>query len=68
MYYIWLTYRLVSKGTPLVWKVQAVCGDIAVYLILVALIGATLGKGASRILVAVCALLGFLLWVPVGIL
>jgi len=68
LYLIWLTFRLVDKNAPLVWKTHGICGDIALFLIPFALLGATFGKGNARIPVAVCALLGFFLWVPVGIL
>jgi len=47
------------------WKVQNVCGNIATYLCLAA---SLLGKGRSRTSLGASAVLGFMLWVPIGIL
>jgi hypothetical protein len=68
MYYVWLSCRVVAGGTPLIWKAKDALGDFAIYLVVVALAGAISGKGATRIPLAICALLGFMNWVPVVIL
>jgi hypothetical protein len=48
--------------------VQDILGDIAVYLVLAAVGGAIIGKGRGRVLTALVAIMGFLLWVPIGVL
>src|SRR5579859_417689 len=68
MYYIWLSCRVVVGGTPLIWRSKDTLGDFAGYLVLLALAGAIAGKGAARTPIVVCALLGFMNWVPVAIL
>ena len=68
MYYSWLSWRLLPGGTPLIWRAKDTLGDFAGYLVLLALAGATAGKGAARIPIVVCALLGFMNWVPIAIL
>jgi ABC-type uncharacterized transport system permease subunit len=52
------------------WKTQKTCGDIATYLCLTAFIGAVAGEGQTRtrVLISVSAVLGFMVWVPIGIL
>lgn len=68
MYYVWLSCRILAGGTPLIWRVKDNLGDFAGYLVLLALAGAIVGKGAARTPIAICALLGFINWVPVAIL
>ena len=68
MFFGWLVAREMTKVTPLIWKIKDTAGNIGVYLIILALIGAILGKGKSRAPTAACAVLGLLLWVPVGVL
>lgn len=68
IYYTWLFCRIVAGGTLLIWRIKATLGDFAVYMVLVAMAGAIAGKGAARIPLVVCALLGFINWVPVAIL
>ena len=68
IYYSWLLYCLIIGSTPLVWKLKDTCGDIGGYLVLLALAGAIFGKGAPRVPIAICALLGFMNWVPLAIL
>jgi len=68
MYFIWLVGRVLSRGAPVIWRLKDICGDIGIFLVVAALLGAIAGKGASRIPLALCTLTGFFLWVPVGIL
>jgi hypothetical protein len=51
-----------------VWKLKEMCGDISVPLVLAALVAAIFGKGSYRIPLALCAVLGFFLGIPAGIL
>jgi hypothetical protein len=68
MFYSWVAYRGIVGEWSDAWKVNYFLGnDIAVYLVLAGLVGAVVGKG-KRILVALLATMGFLLWVPVPIL
>jgi hypothetical protein len=68
IFYAWLAYRLLSGASPQVWKVQAILSNVAGYLILAGLIGASIGKGQGRVLTMVIAIMGLMLWVPVAIL
>jgi hypothetical protein len=68
VYYSWFSYRLLTGSTLLVWRLKGALGDFGVYLVLLALAGAIGGKGAARIPIAACALLGLMNWVPVVIL
>ena len=69
IHYIWLpaTGHLFMRGTP-DWKLKEIAGYVSIPLVLVALVGAIFGKGSSRIPLAICAVLGFLLGLPVGVL
>lgn len=67
MFYAFVTYRLCAMLTPEVWATKGLCGDIGGYLSLVVLGGAIFGQGVPRIPLAVCADLGYILWVPVGV-
>jgi hypothetical protein len=49
-------------GLSRLWKKSPFC------LILAGFIGATIGKGRGRILTALVATMGFLLWLPVAFL
>ena len=60
--------RLHFHYNPEAWKVQNVCGNIATYLCLAAFLASLLGKGRSRTSLGASAVLGFMLWVPIGIL
>ena len=68
MYYLWLSCRVFAGGTPLIWRFKDTLGAFAGYLVLLALAGAIVGKGAPRTPIVVCALLGFMNWVPIAIL
>jgi hypothetical protein len=68
VYYSWLLYRLMTGSNALVWRLKDIFSDIGVPLALLALVGAICGKGNPRITIAVCALLGLLNWVSIGIL
>lgn len=61
---VWLHFHY----NPEAWKVQNVCGNMATYLCLAAFLASLLGKGRSRTSLGASAVLGFMLWVPVGIL
>ena len=50
------------------WRIFNIDGDIGLVLVCAALICAILGVGKSRIPLALCAIFGLLLWIPVGIL
>ena len=69
IYYVWLpiAHRLVMTETP-VWRVRQISGNVGASFLLVALLGAILGKGPSRIPLAACAILGLFLWLPVAVL
>lgn len=68
MYYTWFAFRLALHGAPIVWTAKEICASLALFLVPAALGGAILGKGKSRIPLAFCAVLGFILWVPIGVL
>jgi hypothetical protein len=69
LFYLWVAYRLLAGPTQKVWAVQDFLADnIALYLVLVALLGTLAGTGRGRILIALSALMGFMLWVPVPML
>ena len=50
------------------WRVFDIAGDVGIALILGALAGALGGVGKTRLPLTVCALLGFFLWLPLGVL
>lgn len=64
----WLAYRFIAGPVEPVWAAKAFAADAAGYLVMVALVGALVGKGRGRVLGALGALTGLLLWTPVGIL
>jgi hypothetical protein len=68
VYYSWFSYRLLTGSTSQVWTLKEALGNLCIWLVPLALVGAMGGKGGARIPVAVCALLGFMNWVPVAIL
>jgi hypothetical protein len=68
MFLIWLILRYTTKGAPEIWKAQQICGDVALILLPLALVGAVFGRGRSRIPLAICSVLGLVVWVPVGVL
>jgi hypothetical protein len=68
LYYGWLTYRLTTGSIPLAWRLKDLFANIGVALVVPALAGAVLGRGAPRIPVGICAALGLMLWVPVAVL
>lgn len=68
IYFSWLAGRLLFNNNPMVWQTKDICGDVGIPLVAIALLAAILGKGVSRVPLAISALLGFILWIPVGIL
>jgi hypothetical protein len=64
----WIAYRLTAGPTESVWAAKRFATDLAGYLLIASLIGVLVGKGRGRILGALGALTGFLLWTPIGIL
>lgn len=68
LFYSWFSCRLLAGSTTQVWTLKETCGDIGLWLVLLALIGAIGGKGGARIPIAICALLGLMNWIPVAIL
>jgi hypothetical protein len=68
MYFSWLAFRLTAGGTAMVWQIKGACTGVGVFLVVLALISAVFGKGGSRELLALGAVLGLLLWVPVAVL
>jgi len=61
---VWLHFHY----NPEAWKAKNVCGNIATHLCLAAFLASLLGKGRSRTSLGASAVLGFMLWVPIGIL
>jgi len=61
---VWLHFHY----NPEAWRVQNLCGNIATYLCLAGFLASLLGKGRSRTSLGASAVLGFMLWVPIGIL
>ena len=55
------------KNTP-VWKVKEVFADVSVPFVVLGFLGAILGKGPSRIPLALCCVLGFFVGAPIGVL
>jgi hypothetical protein len=68
MFYTWLVYRLIAGSSPRVWMTKDLASVVAGPLVVAALLGAGFGKGAARILLALSALTGFLLWIRLGVL
>ena len=69
MFYSWIGYRGIVGEWSDAWRVNDFLGnDIAVYLVLAGLVGAVVGQGRERTLVALLATMGFLLWIPVPLL
>jgi hypothetical protein len=65
MYCSWVVYlTILADESSNNWPIYNVFGSIADYLALVGLVGAIVGKGRGRTLIAVGAIMGFLLWVP----
>lgn len=64
----WIAYRFAAGPTEPVWAAKRFAADVAGYLVIAGLIGVLVGKGRGRILGALGALSGFLLWTPIGIL
>jgi hypothetical protein len=69
LYFLWapLAKHFFMTQTPQ-WRIFDIDGDIGVFLVGAALICAILGVGKSRVPLAACAILGLLLWLPVGVL
>jgi hypothetical protein len=69
VYYTWFAYGTMASDTDAVsqWK-NTLGDDIGVPLVLAALAGAIGGKGAARPIVALAALMGFFLWLSIGVL
>ena len=64
----WFLYRLRSDG-PEVWRAHDICADVGIALCPLAFIGATSGyKGRASIALSISAVLGFMLWIPIGVL
>jgi hypothetical protein len=69
LFYSWVAYRLIAGVTEDVWAVKATLGDrVALYLLVAAIIGILVGRGPARLLTAIGATMGYLLWVPIAIL
>lgn len=68
-YFIWqpLAHQFLMSHTPQ-WRIFDLSGDVGIGLILGALIGALAGIGKPRLPLTICAVLGFLLWLPIGVL
>ena len=66
MFYTWVVYRAVAGSAPRVWEVKDMATIVAGYLVIAALVGATVGKGAARIWLTFSALMGILPWIPLG--
>ncbi len=64
---LWM-FRL-TGGRPELWKSDVVIQKVGFWLCPAAFIGAALGeRGRASIALSISAMLGFLLWVPFGIL
>jgi hypothetical protein len=68
MFYAWLVYRLMAGSSPRVWMMKDLASVVAGPLGLAALLGVAFGKGTARILLALSALTGFLLWIRLAVL
>jgi len=65
MFYLWLILRLCIGATGGVWGLREAFGNAGIFLSLITLIAGALGPSGALVSGAV---LGFLMWVPVGIL
>src|SRR6266480_1147294 len=64
----WLIDRA-TGDRPEVWRAQDFAGNIAIWLCPVAFVGAAVGdKGRASVALSISAVMGFMLWVPIGIL
>jgi hypothetical protein len=70
MYGAYLLYWWPRQSDMAIWAVRNACSAVSTYLCGAAFIGAIAGEStaAARILVLLSAVLGYLLWVPIGIL
>jgi hypothetical protein len=69
MFYAWVAYRAIAGPSPDDWRTFNFLGNnIATCLVFAGLAGAVVGKGRGRLLTAVAAVTGLLLWVPIAIL
>jgi hypothetical protein len=69
LYYSFLVYGTFAGNSNVALQRKNMLGNnIAIPLVIVGLIGAIVGKGAGRNLLAFAVVLGFLLWIGVGVL
>jgi hypothetical protein len=69
MYYAWLIYSSIPRSSDVAWELKSTLGNnVAVPLVMLALAGAIAGRGAARVLLAFSAVLGFFLWIGMGVL
>lgn len=68
IYYAWLAYRVYTSGSSYAWELKRAAGNVGVLLAFLGILGAILGSGKGRVMVAIAAFLGFMLWIAVGVL
>ncbi len=69
MYYSWLAFRVLASDSPQIWRVKDFLGDyVADGLAIAGLVGAIAGNGTPRLLLAFAAVMGWLLWIRLGVL
>lgn len=50
------------------WKIFELDGNVGMFLVDGALVGAIIGVGKARLPLAISAVLGFFMWLPLGVL
>jgi hypothetical protein len=67
MFYMWLLLLLCLGPTGGVFGLNQACGSAGVFLSLFTLIAGAIGPNGRGALIT-CAVLSFLMWVPIGVL
>jgi hypothetical protein len=68
MFYALVVFQMTQGPPPPNSTLFSDVGNVAAPFILTGLVGAIIGAGGGRVLVALGSVMGFLLWVPIAIL
>lgn len=68
IYYGWIPFILLMHESQTTTKIRHEQRMIGGFLVLAAILLAILGRGKLRIPLAICAILGFFLWIPAAVL
>jgi hypothetical protein len=67
-YFVWvpLANHFFMRQTPQ-WRIFDLSGNVGLMFVCGALAGASIGVGKARLPLAVSAILGFVMWLPIGV-